>query len=73
MSDTRTGLPSRGSTLYAIQQAQIARERTHKLTEREAATMVVKQHAQTEDWSSEDLEQVMGALGLTPKETNETA
>lgn len=73
MSETRTGLPSRGGTLYALQQAQIARERTHKLTEKEAATMVVERQARTNGWPQEDLDEVLGALGLTTKETNETA
>ena len=69
MSNTRTGLPSRGDTLYAIQQAQIARERDHKDSERTRAARNLVAHAKEYNWPQEDLELVMGALGL--KETHE--
>lgn len=70
MSNTRTGLPSRGDTLYAIQQAQIARERDHKLSEKTRAARNLVEHAKDHDWCQEDLDEVLGALGLT-KESHE--
>jgi hypothetical protein len=65
MSNTRTGLPSRGDTLYAIQQAQIIRERDHKDSERTRAIRNLVIHAQEHGWPQEDLNEVLGALGLT--------
>jgi len=73
MSNTRTGLPSRGDTLYAIQQAQILRERHHKDSERTRAIRNLVEHAKAHDWPQEDLDEVMGSLGLTDKETHEDA
>jgi hypothetical protein len=70
MSDTRTGLPSRGGTLYAIQQAQLARERDHKDSERIRAARILVAHAREHGWPQDDLELVMGTLGL--QETEET-
>lgn len=51
-------------TLLGLQQAQIKRERQLKETERDIAHRVVRAHAEQEEWTEEDLEMVLTALGL---------
>lgn len=51
-------------TMYALQQAQIERERMTKGYEKQRAAKVVTDHARAHDWPQEDQDEVLGALGL---------
>ena len=57
-------LPPIRDTLVALQQAQHAREMALKDTERIRAARVLMRHAEAHSWPLDDLEEVMGALGL---------
>lgn len=51
-------------TMLGLQKAQMDRERRLRSNERAAAREIVEEHAETEQWPEEDLEQVIGMLGL---------
>jgi len=53
-----------GDTLAALQQAQLALECQLKESARTRAQRVVRFQSQKHDWPEEDLEEVLGALGL---------
>lgn len=54
----------RGDTLVALQRAQMDRERLLKLDQREAAARYVMAISNKHDWSPEDTQEVLLALGL---------
>lgn len=51
-------------TMLGLQKAQMERERQLRSNERAAAREIVEEHAEAEQWPEEDLEQVIGMLGL---------
>jgi len=53
-------------TLVALQQRQFALEQQLKESARDKARRVIIGKSEREQWSSEETEDVLGALGLTP-------
>ena len=53
-------------TLAALQAYRLEQEKTVKDVYRTKASRLITRVSTEKDWPSEDLEEVLGALGLTP-------